>query len=50
MAGLGGFRNVLVHGYLDIDSARVLDAHERAPNLFSEFRVEIERWVAAHCE
>lgn len=43
--GLGGFRNVLVHGYLRIDSRRVADALERAPDDFSRFSDEIRRWL-----
>ena len=43
--GLGGFRNVLVHGYLRIDSRRVGEALERAPRDFSLLLDEIRRWL-----
>jgi uncharacterized protein YutE (UPF0331/DUF86 family) len=44
--GLGGFRNVLVHGYLRIDSRRVAEALARAPEDFSHFSEQIGRWLA----
>jgi uncharacterized protein YutE (UPF0331/DUF86 family) len=43
--GLGGFRNILVHGYLRIDSDRVADALSRAPDDFSRFSDEVSRWL-----
>jgi uncharacterized protein YutE (UPF0331/DUF86 family) len=43
--GLGGFRNVLVHGYLRIDSRRVGEALERAPRDFSLLLDEVRRWL-----
>lgn len=43
--GLGGFRNILVHGYLRIDSNRVADALSRAPDDFAHFSSEIRRWL-----
>ena len=48
LAGLGGFRNVLVHGYLELDPDRVRDAHQLAPRVFSEYRVQVERWIDEH--
>ena len=45
LQGLAGFRNILVHDYLDLDAERVLDAFERAPADFSAFAREIRRWL-----
>lgn len=46
LKGLGGFRNVLVHDYLDVDPDRVLATLERAPERFESFAAEIHRWLA----
>lgn len=46
LRGLGGFRNVLVHGYLELDPARVGAALERAPEQFERFADEIHAWLA----
>jgi uncharacterized protein YutE (UPF0331/DUF86 family) len=46
LRGLGGFRNVLVHGYLRVDPARVADLLARAPTDFSEFAAAIRAWLA----
>lgn len=46
LAGLGGFRNVLVHDYLDIDLDRVLAALEKAPERFDRFAMELHAWLA----
>jgi uncharacterized protein YutE (UPF0331/DUF86 family) len=35
--GLGGFRNVLVHGYLRVDADKVADHLVKAPADFSDF-------------
>ena len=45
LSGLAGFRNVLVHDYLDLDPVRVLDNFKRAPQQFSEFAQEIRDWL-----
>lgn len=47
LRGLGGFRNVLVHGYLRVDPAIVRDALRRAPGDFSEFARAIRNWMAS---
>ena len=47
LKGLGGFRNVLVHGYLRIDPTRVEDALRRAPVDFRDFGRAIRRWLDA---
>jgi uncharacterized protein YutE (UPF0331/DUF86 family) len=45
LRGLGGFRNILVHGYLAIDSARVYDALQRSAADFTDFEAEILLWL-----
>jgi len=47
LKGLGGFRNVLVHGYLRIDPARVEAALQRAPADFRDFARAVRRWLAS---
>jgi len=46
LRGLGGFRNILVHGYLTLDSDRVADALSGAPGDFSDFIGAIRDWLA----
>jgi uncharacterized protein YutE (UPF0331/DUF86 family) len=48
LKGLGGFRNVLVHGYLRIDPSRVDGALQRAPVDFRDFGRTIRRWLDAN--
>jgi uncharacterized protein YutE (UPF0331/DUF86 family) len=43
--GLGGFRNLLVHGYLKIDPARIAEVLARAPADFSEFARAVRAWL-----
>ena len=45
LGGLAGFRNILVHDYLDLDRERVLENLRRAPRDFSEFAREIRDWL-----
>lgn len=45
LSGLDGFRNVLVHGYLDIDLDRVIAALEKAPERFERFATELHDWL-----
>ncbi len=45
LRGLGGFRNVLVHGYLRIDPAKVASYLERAPVDFRDFARAIRAWL-----
>lgn len=47
LTGLGGFRNVLVHGYLRVDPARVVEYLVKAPTDFSDFAQEVRRWLEA---
>lgn len=46
LRGLGGFRNILVHGYLALDTDRVADALARAPRDFSDFIGAVRDWLA----
>lgn len=43
--GLGGFRNVLAHEYLEIDVERVVDWRTRVLEGVPSFIAEVERWV-----
>lgn len=45
LAGLSGFRNLLVHGYMELDPERVLDNLVKAPQDFSDFIGEIRAWL-----
>lgn len=45
LRGLGGFRNVLVHGYLRIDPERVFVALQRSADDFTAFEAEILAWL-----
>jgi uncharacterized protein YutE (UPF0331/DUF86 family) len=47
LAGLGGLRNLLVHDYLRLDSARIAEALARAPGDFSAFTTAVHRWLAS---
>jgi uncharacterized protein YutE (UPF0331/DUF86 family) len=47
LKGIGGLRNVLVHDYLDVDTARVIEALDRAPERFERFASEVHAWLAA---
>lgn len=46
LRGLGGFRNVLVHGYLDIDVGRVHEYLTTRLDDFAKFADEVEGWLA----
>ena len=50
LKGLGGFRNLLVHEYLDLDEDRVLDFLGEAPGEFDDFAREIRDWLRSHKE
>ena len=45
LTGLGGFRNILVHGYLRIDPARVAEHLARAPSDFSALARAVRVWL-----
>lgn len=46
VGGLGGFRNVLVHAYLELDPERVWTILQRAPERFERFAREVAAWLA----
>jgi uncharacterized protein YutE (UPF0331/DUF86 family) len=46
LKGLGGFRNVLVHGYLRVDPERVAAHLAGAPADFSSFAAAVRTWLA----
>jgi uncharacterized protein YutE (UPF0331/DUF86 family) len=43
--GLGGFRNLLVHGYLKLDPNRVAEVLADAPERFSALARAIRAWL-----
>lgn len=45
--GLGGFRNLLVHGYLKLDPDRVAGVLADAPERFSALARAIRAWLSA---
>ena len=47
LRGLGGFRNILVHLYHEIDPAQVWEHYRKALTLFPAFAREILAWLAA---
>jgi uncharacterized protein YutE (UPF0331/DUF86 family) len=47
LKGLGGFRNILVHGYLRVDPRRVAEYLGQAPAVFSDFARDVRRWLEA---
>lgn len=47
LKGLGGFRNILVHGYLRVDPDRVVAYLRTAPSRFSAFARDVREWLAA---
>lgn len=47
LRGLGGFRNILVHGYLDLDADRVREHLQHAPEDFSAFARALREWLKA---
>lgn len=46
LSGLGGLRNLLVHGYMDVDLERVLSILDDAPERFERFAHELHDWLA----
>jgi uncharacterized protein YutE (UPF0331/DUF86 family) len=47
VGGIGGFRNVLVHAYLDLDAVRVWTVLQRAPERLERFAHEIVAWLGS---
>jgi uncharacterized protein YutE (UPF0331/DUF86 family) len=45
LRGLGGFRNLLAHGYLAIDPPRVWEVLQRSVIDFTDFEAEILAWL-----
>jgi uncharacterized protein YutE (UPF0331/DUF86 family) len=45
--GLGGFRNLLVHGYLKLDPDRVAEILADAPERFSALAQAIRAWLGS---
>jgi uncharacterized protein YutE (UPF0331/DUF86 family) len=45
--GLGGFRNILVHRYLDINPDEVFESFQKGLVVFPEFAREILAWLDA---
>jgi len=45
LQGLGGFRNLLVHGYLRLDSGKVAAHLSKAPQVFTELAQAVRLWV-----
>ncbi len=50
LRGLGGFRNILVHGYLRLNHQLVYEHYRNALHSFRAFIGEIERWLAQHAQ
>jgi uncharacterized protein YutE (UPF0331/DUF86 family) len=50
LKGLGGFRNVLVHGYLTINNSVVYEHYKKALESFPRFIGEIEAWLDKYDE
>jgi len=46
LRGLGGFRNILVHGYREIDEAKVYDFLQHDSAVFRDFANAVEAWLA----
>ena len=45
--GLGGFRNILVHRYLDIDPDEVLQHLRKGLGVFPRFAAQVLSWLDA---
>ena len=43
--GLGGFRNILVHGYMEVEAVKVFGNFQKAPIVFPRFAHEILVWL-----
>lgn len=48
--GIAGFRNVLVHGYLDVDLDLIADLLRESLDDFEEFAAHVERWLGESAE
>jgi uncharacterized protein YutE (UPF0331/DUF86 family) len=45
--GLGGFRNILVHRYLDINPDEVFESFQKGLVIFPAFAQEVLAWLDA---
>ncbi len=45
LRGLGGFRNILVHGYLSLNTELVYGHYKKALDFFPKFIAEIVKWL-----
>ena len=45
LSGLGGFRNILVHGYLTLNHEIVFNHYKKAQDIFPQFIAEIYGWL-----
>lgn len=45
LKGLGGFRNILVHGYLQVDPDRITEFLAKGPANFSDFARAVREWL-----
>ena len=50
LRGLGGFRNILVHGYLELNCELVYTHYRRALQVFPGFIQEIMVWLESYNE
>jgi uncharacterized protein YutE (UPF0331/DUF86 family) len=46
LRGFGGFRNILVHGYLELDSGQVYDHLQQLPADLHAFIQDVAGWLA----
>lgn len=46
LRGFGGFRNILVHGYLDLDVGQVYDHLQQLPADLDAFIRDVASWLA----
>ena len=46
LEGFGGFRNVLIHEYIELDSRKVYEALTGKLDILERFKKEIAEWVA----
>lgn len=46
LEGFGGFRNVLIHEYIELDSKKVYEALTGKLDILERFKKEIAEWVA----
>jgi uncharacterized protein YutE (UPF0331/DUF86 family) len=47
LRGLGGFRNILVHGYREIDEAKVYEFLQHDSAVFRDFANAVGAWLTA---